>query len=361
MTGSDLDELPPGLRLNQIQFMATHNSCHQLMPPDERFPLLMGPNLDSYRYEHPPLDVQLEQQQVRGVELDVYPDPRGGRYRYPSARRWRGRGPRPEKLWDEPGFKVMHGPDADYGTSCPTLGGALRTIRDWSRANPSHVPIVIQLELKASWPWALLTGGARVPQWTPKTLDDLDAQIRQVWGDSALLTPDRIRGTASTLEKAILTTGWPLVDEVRGTVLCFLDYGDHEYIRDHYRRGRPSLQGRVAFTAPAPGHDDSAFVMRNDPRGDNAEYITDLVRRGYFVRTRADEPVSTAKADEHTRPAIAMSSGAHMISTDFPQPGLAFRWGDGRFVARLPGGVAVRPNPVTALETSAAELDPVTG
>ncbi|PYE19361.1 calcium-dependent phosphoinositide phospholipase C [Williamsia limnetica] len=348
MIGSDLDVLPPGLRLNEIQFMATHNSCHQLMPPDERFPLLMGSNLDSYRYEHPPLDVQLGEQRVRGVELDLYPDPDGGRYRYPSARRWRRRGPRTESLWNEPGFKVMHGPDADYGTSCPTLSGALRTIRGWSQAHPWHVPIVIQLELKASWPWALLTGGARVPRWSPEILDDLDEDIRRVFDESALLTPDRIRGAATTLEEAVSTTGWPFVDDVRGTVLFFLDYGDHEYVREHYRRGRPSLQGRAAFTAPAAGHRDSAFVMCNDPRGSNTDKITELVRRGYFVRTRSDEPVSTAKTDEHTRPAIAMASGAQMISTDFPQPGLAFRWGDGSFVAQLPTGAAVRPNPVTA-------------
>ncbi|WP_307797314.1 Ca2+-dependent phosphoinositide-specific phospholipase C [Williamsia soli] len=347
MTTTDLDALPSGLRLNQIQFMATHNSCHQLMPPDERFAFLMGDNLDSYRYEHPPIDVQLGQQHVRGVELDLYPDPAGGRYRYPLARRWQRRGPRPEKLWDAPGFKVMHAPDADYRTSCPTLTGALRTIKAWSLAHQGHVPIVVQLELKASWPWALVTGGARVPRWTPAVLDDLDAEVRRVFDDAALLTPDRVRGVAPTLEEAVLTTGWPLVDDVRGTVLFFLDYGDQDYIRDNYRHGRPSLLGRVAFTTPPPGHEDSAFIMHNDPRGPNAERITDLVRRGYLVRTRSDEPVSTAKRNEHDRPAAALASGAHMISTDFPKPGLAFRWGDGRFVAQLPGGVAVRPNPIT--------------
>ncbi|WP_020108529.1 Ca2+-dependent phosphoinositide-specific phospholipase C [Nocardia sp. 348MFTsu5.1] len=343
------DPLPAGLQLNQIQFMATHNSSHQLMTPDERFGWLMGSNLDSYRYEHLPLDRQLTDQHVRGIELDVYPDPEGGRYAWPLARRWRGRGPRPEPLWGRPGFKVMHAPDADYRTSCPTLTGALQTVKRWSREHPGHVPVVIQLELKASWPWALVLRGARVPRWSPAVLDALDAEIRSVFDDeSALLTPDRIRGSAPTLEQAVLGPGWPQVDDVRGTVLFFLDYGDQDYIRDNYRAGRPSLEGRVAFTTPPPGQPDSAFIMHNDPRGQGFLRIRELVNRGYLVRTRSDDPVSTAKADEHRRPRMALASGAHMISTDFPVPGLAFRWGDGAFVSCLPGGSAVRANPVTA-------------
>jgi hypothetical protein len=320
------------------------------MPPDERFTWLMGSNLDSYRYEHLPLDQQLDRQAVRGLELDVYPDPEGGRYRYPLARRWRRRGRRPERHWSEPGFKVMHAPDADYRSSCPTFTGALQTIRTWSRAHPDHVPIVIQLELKGPWPWALLTGGARVPRWTTDILDDLDRDIRSVFGDNTIITPDKIRGDAVTLEAAVLTDGWPPVNDVRGKVLFFFDYGDNEYVRDNYRAGRPSLQGRVAFTTPPPGHPDSAFIMVNDPRGGQSARIAGLVERGYLVRTRADDPVSTAKANEHSRVDAALNSGAHMISTDFPRPGLAFRWGDGRFVAQLPGGVAVRRNPaVTSL------------
>jgi hypothetical protein len=343
--------------------MATHNSSHQLMQPDERLTWLMGSNLDSYRYEHLPLDQQLEVQSVRGLELDLYPDPDGGRYRYPLARRWRGRGPRRESYWAEPGFKVMHAPDADYRSSCPTMTGALRTIRSWSTAHPHHVPIVIQLELKGPWPWALVTGGARVPRWTTGVLDDLDRDIRSVFGESGIITPDEIRSGAATLEQAVLTRGWPSVDDLRGRVLFFFDYGDNDYVRDNYRKGsdhhrapRPNLEGRVAFTTPPPGHPDSAFIMVNDPRGAHGTRITDLVRRGYLVRTRADDPVSTAKANEHSRVDAALKSGAHMISTDFPRPGLAFRWGDGRFVAQLPGGNSVRPNPAAR---STSETSPV--
>lgn len=41
----------------------------------------------------------------------------------------------------------------------------------------------------------------------------------------------------------------------------------------------------------------------------------------------------------------ALNSGAQMVSTDFPVPGMAARYGSD-YTARLPEGVAVRCNPV---------------
>jgi hypothetical protein len=43
----------------------------------------------------------------------------------------------------------------------------------------------------------------------------------------------------------------------------------------------------------------------------------------------------------------SLGSGAQMISTDFPAPGMSARYGTD-FVAELPGGAPVRCNPVTA-------------
>ncbi|WP_018178428.1 Ca2+-dependent phosphoinositide-specific phospholipase C [Jongsikchunia kroppenstedtii] len=343
-TGPVFDELPEGLRLNQIQVIGTHNSSHRMLRPDERFTPLLGRDVDDYRYEHPSLTEQLGVQGVRGLELDVYPDP-DGRYGYPLARRWSGRGRRPQSLWAEPGFKVMHAPDADYRTSSPRLLDALDEIATWSAANPRHVPIFLQLELKGNWPWSRLFGGVAVPRWTTRMLDDLDAMLRARLTDR-LLVPDDIRGAGMTLAQSVRDVGWPFVDDIRGRVLCFLDCP--VAIRRRYAIGRPSLQGRAAFTCPEPSAADAAMLMRNDPRGAYAGEIAGLVRDGFLIRTRADEPVATARTDDLARPASALASGAHLISTDFPVPGRAFRWGSGRYVAQLPGGATVRPNPITA-------------
>ncbi|MDP9844257.1 hypothetical protein J2853_003468 [Streptosporangium lutulentum] len=87
--------------------------------------------------------------------------------------------------------------------------------------------------------------------------------------------------------------------------------------------------------------------MVNDPRGANAATIRDLVERGYMVRTRSDEPMSTVKNEEFSRVDIALASGAQMVTTDFPTVGMAARY-DSDCVAELPGGAVVRCNPVSA-------------
>ena len=48
-----------------------------------------------------------------------------------------------------PGFKVIHTQDVDFRTTCSTLKGCLTTIRDWSRANPWHVPIMVMIAVRA--------------------------------------------------------------------------------------------------------------------------------------------------------------------------------------------------------------------
>ena len=37
--------------------------------------------IKSVRYEHPPLEQQLQSLRVRAIELDVWDDPEGGRFR----------------------------------------------------------------------------------------------------------------------------------------------------------------------------------------------------------------------------------------------------------------------------------------
>jgi hypothetical protein len=55
--------------------------------------------------------------------------------------------------------------------------------------------------------------------------------------------------------------------------------------------------------------------------------IRDLVGRGYVVRTRADADTREARADDPTRRRLALASGAQWVSTDYPAPGIAARFG----------------------------------
>lgn len=62
----------------------------------------------SVRYEHPPIDTQLEQHNVRAIELDAWPDEQGGKFRCNAVRRFFRLGNYVDSLpeMSQPGFKV---------------------------------------------------------------------------------------------------------------------------------------------------------------------------------------------------------------------------------------------------------------
>jgi hypothetical protein len=348
----DLDAYGRGddVRMNQIQFMGAHNAYHREMQGVElEEALKIDPGLPGWSfYSHASIPDLLERQNVRHVELDLLPDPEGGLYRYPLPRQRAGLGPIEDPDMAKPGMKVLHVPDVDYTTTCRTFVRCLEQVRDWSRANPGHVPIVIQLELKQTDDrWEQL-GGAVSPPWDAALLDDLDAEIRSVFTEKELITPDDIRRPGKTLEESILTYGWPKLSWARGKVMFFFDnVGTGSHLLPLYLEGHPNLEGRAVFPQGRPGDAHAAIMQVNDPRGANQAAIQDLVRRGYFVRTRSDEPLSTVKNEEFSRVQIALDSGAQVITTDFPTVGMAARY-NSDFVAELPGGKPVRCNPISA-------------
>jgi hypothetical protein len=331
------------VRLNQIQVLGTHNSYHVAPVPAMR--ALLGDRGRDLDYTHKPLTAQLTELGVRQFELDVFADPTGGRFERPAAPRIVKRLEPAGPEMRSPGFKVRHMPDIDYGTTCPTLVACLLEIRDWSRANPSHVPILIMIEVKdqpISDPDA--RGFVTPIPVDANALRALDAEIRSVFDERHLLTPDRVRGRHTTLSGALQTDGWPLLRAARGKVLFALDNTDGH--RADYLRGNSSLEGRVLFVSSAAGEPSAAFVKMNEVLGDDEERIRQTVRGGYLVRTRADIPTDEARTGNTSRRDAAFRSGAQFVSTDYPQDS---PFGSG-YRARLPGAeqLPARCNPVTA-------------
>jgi Phosphoinositide phospholipase C, Ca2+-dependent len=337
------------LRMNEIQVIGTHNSYHRELSKAEHgaFDAIFGgaPIYDALlAYSHASLPNQLRRQGVRGMELDLYPDPAGGLYANPLLRQRLGAGPLTDPEWSRPGIKVLHTEDLDYNTTCVQLVTCLTLVRSWSRDNPGHVPLLILLELKQTDGIAAALGGVTVPPWDGAALDALDAEIRSVFPARGLITPDDVRRRGLTLEQSVLRRGWPALRAARGRVMFLMD-NDPGPISAAYTAGRPSLQGRVLFTNSRPGRPDAAFVKVNEPGGANLEQIQELVRSGYVVRTRSDEPLTTVLSRDETRLRAALASGAQLVSTDFPEVGMSARY-DRDYVVALPEGGPARCNPV---------------
>ena len=331
------------VRLNQIQLLGTHNSYHVVPAP----PLLavLGARARNIEYSHRPLVDQLSELGIRKFELDVFADPEGGLFATPAGLRMvkglDGVGPELR----ERGFKVLHTQDIDYRTICATLRACLITIRDWSRSHAWHVPIMVMLEAKD----APLKDPDGVGYVTPipigvAELRALDAEIRSVFDDAHVITPDRVRGKHTTLAEAVKADGWPLLRDARGKILFALDNTDAH--RDDYLRDSPSLQGRMMFVSSAPPEPSAAFIKMNEALGEQEELIRQQVRSGFLIRTRADIPTAEARSGSTARRDAAFRSGAQYVSTDYPEPS---PFGSG-YVARLPGAdrLAARCNPVNA-------------
>jgi hypothetical protein len=338
---------PRDVRLNQLQMIGSHNSYHLEAPKVEAdLRTQIDPaGQQALEYSHLPLPDQFGQQAVRQIELDVWADPNGWLYASPLIR-WATNGGPYELAMLAPGTKVLHIQDIDYHTSCLSLVACLQQVKGWSDGHGDHVPIAILLELKDT-PIEVAGIPFTVPvPWTSDRMDALDAEIRSVFGEDRMITPDDVRGTARTLEQGVLGTGWPTLNASRGKVMFLMD-NDGSY-RTSYLAGHDSLRGRVMFTNSTPGQPDAAFVKENDPTGSvNQARIKAEVRRGYVVRTRADADTQQARTGDTSMRDAALASGAQWVSTDYPAPGMSARFGT-TYVVQLPGGVPARCNPVNA-------------
>ena len=159
------------LRLNHLQVKGTHNSYH--VQSEGAVP--------QWFYTHAPLNVQLQDQGVRQVELDVHWDP------------------------ELPGFTVHHLPFVDPGTTCETFKECLSVLKGWSDAHPGHQVLFVLVEPKDEIDDEKITGH----------YDDLDNEILSVWPRDRLVVPDDVRGGHATLLEALQTDGWPTLGQTR--------------------------------------------------------------------------------------------------------------------------------------------------
>jgi len=284
------------LRLHHVQVRGTHNSYHVDTHDG---------SVEPWQYTHAPLYEQLDRQGIRQIELDVFLD-------------------------DREGLRVVHVPYVDTGTRCHLFSECLAELRRFSDAFPGHFPLYIQIEPKADIP----------SDDIESFVQRLEAEILTAFPRPRLLTPDEVQGNAATLSAALKTHGWPQLAKLRGRVMFAFDTTGP--IRTAYTHNKQDLHGRLLFVDSAPDDPFGAVSVLNDPTSD-ATAIGRAVKANFLVRTRADSDTTEARSGDTSRGKAALQSGAHFISTDFPDlvPGFSYRF-------TVPDGMPARCNPGTA-------------
>jgi len=265
------------LRINQIQFVGSHNSYKQAMSEPYRT-LLAWSDEDAAKaleYSHPSLAQQLDLG-LRKLELDVFYGPETGE------------------------FIVGHIQLIDMNSHCETLRLCLEQLVRWSLAHPSHEPI-----------WISFNAKDQIIDWLPEpvtfdaeALNALDEVLEASLG-GMLIRPASVKVTGQSQPI------WPLLDDARGKFLLVLD--ETGLKRDLYLTG---WQKRPMFAAVDADHPAAAVLIINDPVAERAR-IQALVEAGFLVRTRADANTVEARANDTGRRDAAFASGAQAVSTDF--------------------------------------------
>lgn len=325
--------------INQIQVIGSHNSYKQAIDPAlfAIFKKTDSVSASKIDYEHISIPEQLNMG-LRNLEIDVYADSAGGRYAYPKGLDWAKGQPAFDASGEmkKPGFKVLHIPELDFRSSVPTFVGALKVLRTWSEAHADHTPVFITLEAKDD---SIKRPGFKSPElFTPKVFDELDKVILEHLGKEHIILPDEVRGKYNSLQDAVLHQNWPKLSQAKGKFIFVLDATGKK--RATYILNHPSLKGRIMFANSDPGTPEAAFMIRNNPQD---KQIPELVKKGYIIRTRADNDTQQARKNDKSDFNAACNSGAQVITTDYYLKSTHF---NSDYAVSFAGGKYYRANPL---------------
>ncbi len=302
--------LDDALRLQHIQVRGTHNSYHVDTHDG---------SVEAWAYTHAPIYDQLDRLGIRQLELDVFFD-------------------------EQDGLQVMHVPFLDTGTRCKKFSDCLTEIRRFSDSYPGHLPIYVQIEPKADIPTSdLETFFAK-----------LEGEILAAFPAKRIVTPDEVQGTFPMLAESLRSQGWPTLKALRGRILFAFDTTGP--IRTAYTHNLRDLRGRTLFVDSSPSDPFAAIAVQNDPQdASDVAKIGKAVAANLLVRSRADADTKEARTNDRARGMAALSTGAHFISTDYPEPAGGFSYS-----FEVPTGKPARCNPISAPKncTSLALEDP---
>jgi len=324
------------LRLNQYKILASHNS-YKKHPNSKvikflsKFKKQLGASNDPEQmdYGHVSLPEQFDNYNIRGIEIDVNYDPKGGLYRKRKVNKliFGLKQKIKDPIMKELGFKVLHIADVDYETNYLTFKQVLNELKTWSLANPNHTPIFVNIESKGFNPgdesgFLRFLGFKRALQFNAQAFSDLDKEILEILPADKIFKPADLKANYSNIKERLTNEGWPLLSDCLGKIIFILE-GNNQNLYEQIGMNRPM------FVYNPPNGDNTAFVVKNDPIGNEKEI--EVLTQKYIVRTRSDAGTLEARANDYTRLNAAIQSGAQIISTDYYKPDTRL----GNFVIKL--------------------------
>ena len=274
-------ELTDTIKLNDIQFLASHNSYKKKGSSIGHFFVGLGSSraeAKAMNYSNHTLSNQLKLG-IRSFELDI-------RLRKDQ-------------------FNLTHVPLVDNSSVAPDLRLALEEFKLFSIHHPNHFPITILLEIKDDW--MILDPSLQTIQ--QQELVMLNELIKNQLGDH-LYSPHHLLTDELTLKEHIETHGWPSVTSLLGKIMVILHAGS---FIEPYVMIDESLSDLAMFPSVYAHQTENhytSFIIENNPFD---ERIFDMVSNHFIVRTRLD---SDLIIDLQRREA-ALLSGAQLLTSDF--------------------------------------------
>lgn len=311
-------------RMNGIRILASHNSYKKqphkkVLKFLKRFEDKLGAhnNPDYIDYGHLRFSDQFDKYGIRGLELDVNYDPKGGHYKrrrvnfFLPGQRQRLKG----VALRNPGFKLLHIADVDFETNYLTLKDALQEVKAWSISHPGHIPIYINIEAKGSHPADESKALQRLGFTTCIPFDTLayhllEQEINEVFEKEEVYRPSDFRQTYSSLRSRIDSIGWPLLKDVSGKVIFILEGSNHQIYK--------SFSNASMFYFGTENDSNAIFLLRN-----NAVQQLDEIRRlskFFMIRTRTDAGTIESRQNNYSVWNAAIDSEAQILSTDYYMP-----------------------------------------
>ncbi len=334
-------------RLDQVQFIGTHNSYH--IEPDAALRVLWqdkkqshAPAHQALMYTHMPLEAQARLG-IRFFELDVHLDETGNAY---SAAEFLApmvaAGLEPDGPFDtdavlsKPGTKVFH-TRADMRSTCLLLADCLSELEDWLDGHPSAGPLIVQIEPKQ----LLATSVDPSRSW-----QILEQDILAAVPASRIFRPGELSAELQDLRSAARAGRWPAISSLAGKFVFILNGSSADTVS--YAEAMATKSVGILFPALSDAEDPmAAFVSRNDSASPD---IPGLVAAGQIVITYADWRTHAARDNDTRGKDAAFGSGAQLIATDYPVADR--RLSD--YSVRFPQGF-VRNRPITPREETVAE------